>query len=288
MTDDDQDQDDLNESTSSLHALAAAASVSHEERSRLQINFGQVPNKTQLDPRSSPDTDMDDNKSISPTALSPGLKSRRKSRDTHKMAIVTNWLKTYCVLAPAEQLPRQTLFAHYVSYCNKHHYEPAISATFGKGVKAVFPNVKTRRLGTRADSKYHLVGLALSSKLLLNDTKQSPTLDHVLESLNDHVMDRVQPKQYHDEISDLLPTIILPQAAPELCQQASRFATLYHDYCRLFLSVIKSRLLDGLHNCAHKLITDAIAQGFYDFMENTDLQAFITACDSILYDVRFS
>ncbi len=51
-------------------------------------------------------------------------------------------------------IPRQVIFRHYVQVCQKNNIEPVISATLGKMIRSVFPNVKTRRLGTRRLSKY--------------------------------------------------------------------------------------------------------------------------------------
>lgn len=39
--------------------------------------------------------------------------------------------------------------------------EAANSASFGKILRSVFPNIKTRRLGTRGQSKYHYYGLSI-------------------------------------------------------------------------------------------------------------------------------
>lgn len=39
--------------------------------------------------------------------------------------------------------------------------EPVNAASFGKLIRSIFPNLKTRRLGTRGHSKYHYYGIQI-------------------------------------------------------------------------------------------------------------------------------
>ena len=52
-------------------------------------------------------------------------------------------------------LPRQTVYENYEEFCRQTKTEPINNATFGKLIRAIFPNLKTRRLGTRGNSKVH-------------------------------------------------------------------------------------------------------------------------------------
>ncbi len=51
------------------------------------------------------------------------------------------------------------VYDHYVQFCSDYRVEPVNSASFGKFIRAVFPGIKTRRLGTRGKSKYHYCGI---------------------------------------------------------------------------------------------------------------------------------
>ena len=42
--------------------------------------------------------------------------------------------------------------------------EPVNAASFGKLIRSVFPNLKTRRLGTRGNSKYHYYGIRVKDE----------------------------------------------------------------------------------------------------------------------------
>ena len=58
-------------------------------------------------------------------------------------------------------LPRSTLYMHYQDFCKKNAIDPVSQASFGKFIRQKFPNLSTRRLGTRGQSKYHYYGIAI-------------------------------------------------------------------------------------------------------------------------------
>lgn len=51
-------------------------------------------------------------------------------------------------------LQRASMYASYASVCGAHQVKPVSTASFGKAVRATFPGLKTRRLGTRKNSRY--------------------------------------------------------------------------------------------------------------------------------------
>uniref|UniRef100_A0AAY4ATY3 RFX-type winged-helix domain-containing protein n=1 Tax=Denticeps clupeoides TaxID=299321 RepID=A0AAY4ATY3_9TELE len=72
-------------------------------------------------------------------------------------------------------LPRSTLYCHYLLHCQEQKLEPVNAASFGKLIRSVFMGLRTRRLGTRGNSKYHYYGLrikASSSLLRLMEDQQ--------------------------------------------------------------------------------------------------------------------
>ena len=50
-------------------------------------------------------------------------------------------------------LPRGALYSHYLDFCQEANLEPMNQASLGKVIRSIFPDVKTRRLGTRGQSK---------------------------------------------------------------------------------------------------------------------------------------
>lgn len=56
---------------------------------------------------------------------------------------------------------RDRVFARYTERCANERVPTLNPASFGKLVRIIFPNVQTRRLGVRGESKYHYVDLSL-------------------------------------------------------------------------------------------------------------------------------
>ncbi|XP_028158388.1 MHC class II regulatory factor RFX1-like [Ostrinia furnacalis] len=69
------------------------------------------------------------------------------------------WLLDHYETAEGVSLPRSTLYAHYLRHCSAHRLEPVNAASFGKLIRSVFLGLRTRRLGTRGNSKYHYYGI---------------------------------------------------------------------------------------------------------------------------------
>lgn len=105
------------------------------------------------------DEDQDCNGSVSFGSTSADLRA----------AIVSNWLTDHYEPQENISLPRSVLYDHYLEFCQSQGTEPVNSATFGKIIRSVFPTLRTRRLGTRGNSKYHYFGIGLKTDLLGND-----------------------------------------------------------------------------------------------------------------------
>uniref|UniRef100_A0A8B9GUD1 Regulatory factor X, 1a (influences HLA class II expression) n=1 Tax=Astyanax mexicanus TaxID=7994 RepID=A0A8B9GUD1_ASTMX len=85
------------------------------------------------------------------------------------------WLLDNYETAEGVSLPRSTLYCHYLLHCQEQKLEPVNAASFGKLIRSVFMGLKTRRLGTRGNSKYHYYGLRIkagSSLLRLMEDQQ--------------------------------------------------------------------------------------------------------------------
>lgn len=53
-------------------------------------------------------------------------------------------------------------------HCNENKLEPVNAASFGKLIRSVFHGLRTRRLGTRGNSKYHYYGIRIKPDSPLN------------------------------------------------------------------------------------------------------------------------
>ncbi|CAM4470614.1 unnamed protein product [Leuciscus chuanchicus] len=85
------------------------------------------------------------------------------SHNTRASPATVQWLMDNYETAEGVSLPRCTLYCHYLLHCQQTKLEPVNAASFGKLIRSVFMGLRTRRLGTRGNSKYHYYGLRIKS-----------------------------------------------------------------------------------------------------------------------------
>ncbi|XP_019850311.1 PREDICTED: DNA-binding protein RFX2-like isoform X1 [Amphimedon queenslandica] len=82
------------------------------------------------------------------------------------------WLLDNYETAEGVSLPRSTLYNHYLRHCAASKIDAINAASFGKLIRSVFIGLKTRRLGTRGNSKYHYYGIRIKIDSPLNTYPQ--------------------------------------------------------------------------------------------------------------------
>lgn len=87
-----------------------------------------------------------------------GKETKERQRQVFGMV----WLLNLCEASPTAVVPRNRIYARYVSVCADHNLTPLLPALFGKLVRILFPNLTTRRLGMRGQLKYHYCGIKLN------------------------------------------------------------------------------------------------------------------------------
>ncbi|XP_063704529.1 DNA-binding protein RFX2 [Culicoides brevitarsis] len=115
--------------------------------------------------------------STSETESPPNL-----SHATRVSPATVSWLMENYETAEGVSLPRSTLYNHYMRHCNEHKLDAVNAASFGKLIRSVFTGLRTRRLGTRGNSKYHYYGIRIKpGSALVNvlEDKPSTTPNHV-------------------------------------------------------------------------------------------------------------
>ncbi|XP_061702983.1 MHC class II regulatory factor RFX1a isoform X6 [Syngnathoides biaculeatus] len=101
--------------------------------------------------------------------------SQSYSHTARTSPATVQWLLDNYETAEGVSLPRSTLYCHYLLHCQEQKLEPVNAASFGKLIRSVFMGLRTRRLGTRGNSKYHYYGLRIkagSSLLRLMEDQQ--------------------------------------------------------------------------------------------------------------------
>ncbi|XP_078541762.1 MHC class II regulatory factor RFX1 isoform X2 [Lissotriton helveticus] len=96
-----------------------------------------------------------------------GSSSQTYSHTTRASPATVQWLLDNYETAEGVSLPRSTLYCHYLLHCQEQKLEPVNAASFGKLIRSVFMGLRTRRLGTRGNSKYHYYGLRIKANSAL-------------------------------------------------------------------------------------------------------------------------
>uniref|UniRef100_A0AAR2KYD8 DNA-binding protein RFX2 n=1 Tax=Pygocentrus nattereri TaxID=42514 RepID=A0AAR2KYD8_PYGNA len=100
----------------------------------------------------------------SSAALELAIENLHKSEGiaSHKSSLLNRhlqWLLDNYEIADGVSLARCSLYHHYLRHCQEQKLDPVNAASFGKLIRSVFMGLRTRRLGTRGNSKYHYYGI---------------------------------------------------------------------------------------------------------------------------------
>ncbi|XP_076046596.1 DNA-binding protein RFX2-like isoform X3 [Oratosquilla oratoria] len=120
--------------------------------------------------RASPQTDGGVSYMVS--GANPALDADAQATIAHATRVspaTVQWLMDNYETAEGVSLPRSTLYNHYLRHCADNKLDPVNAASFGKLIRSVFLGLRTRRLGTRGNSKYHYYGIRVKPTSTLNN-----------------------------------------------------------------------------------------------------------------------
>ncbi|XP_071655687.1 DNA-binding protein RFX2 isoform X4 [Patagioenas fasciata] len=123
---------------------------------------------------------------------------------SHKSSLLNShlqWLLDNYETAEGVSLPRSSLYNHYLRHCQEHKLDPVNAASFGKLIRSVFMGLRTRRLGTRGNSKYHYYGIRLKPESPLNRL-QEDTQYMAMRQQPVHQKQRYRPVQKVDGMAE--------------------------------------------------------------------------------------
>uniref|UniRef100_A0A2K6NWW2 DNA-binding protein RFX2 n=1 Tax=Rhinopithecus roxellana TaxID=61622 RepID=A0A2K6NWW2_RHIRO len=132
-----------------------------------------------------------------------GMDSTRHSlaHTSRSSPATLQWLLDNYETAEGVSLPRSSLYNHYLRHCQEHKLDPVNAASFGKLIRSVFMGLRTRRLGTRGNSKYHYYGIRLKPDSPLNRL-QEDTQYMAMRQQPMHQKPRYRPAQKTDSLGD--------------------------------------------------------------------------------------
>ncbi|XP_043528989.1 DNA-binding protein RFX2 isoform X5 [Frieseomelitta varia] len=199
------------------------------------------------------------------------LISAAAARASPQTESAVHWLLENYETADGVSLPRSTLYNHYLRHCSENKLDPVNAASFGKLIRSVFLGLRTRRLGTRGNSKYHYYGIRVkpsSPLVMLNEDgtprqqqgtnsqtkrfkfvnqKQDTTYENNTHS-NTNISSNNSPPQYHQYLGEAngaipeFPEIIVGHGSslPEDCtlEDIDTFRSIYREHCEAFLDAV--------------------------------------------------
>ncbi|XP_076307567.1 DNA-binding protein RFX2-like isoform X2 [Tachypleus tridentatus] len=172
---------------------------------------------------------------------------------TRASPATVQWLIDNYETAEGVSLPRSTLYNHYMRHCTEHKLEPVNAASFGKLIRSVFLGLRTRRLGTRGNSKYHYYGIRVKPNSPLNHISEdfnSAALRHqsVNSAKSEAQQHQLAPHQYQHQLylgdaSAAIPNLDLDSSSFSLpddieIEDVHAFRVLYKEHCEAFLDAV--------------------------------------------------
>ncbi|XP_036451819.1 transcription factor RFX3 isoform X2 [Colossoma macropomum] len=94
------------------------------------------------------------------------------AQTTRASPATLQWLLDNYETAEGVSLPRSMLYSHYLRHCQEQKLDPVNAASFGKLIRSIFMGLRTRRLGTRGNSKYHYYGIRVKPDSPLNQLQE--------------------------------------------------------------------------------------------------------------------
>ncbi|XP_038675048.1 DNA-binding protein RFX8-like isoform X1 [Scyliorhinus canicula] len=218
---------------------------------------------------------------------------------------LVKWLLEHFYVCEGWSIPRGLIYQFYLEYCNHNRLNPINAATFGKLVRSVFSDLRTRRLGTRGCGRYHYEGIRVRphshlygrySSLMTN--KQFESLD--FSSLEGESFFTVNNKCRKAESScgstcELTRFTTWEQELEKKysTQMFSVVADSYYNHCQEILQHIRSNQLDKVKNLLtlfwESFTYDAINTSFPDICQlfcSYDAQLYKIIEEILLRDFR--
>ncbi|CDQ69223.1 unnamed protein product [Oncorhynchus mykiss] len=180
-------------------------------------------------------------------------KENNRASKPHSTPATLQWLEENYEIAEGVCIPRSALYMHYLDFCEKHDTQPVNAASFGKIIRQQFPQLTTRRLGTRGQSKYHYYGIAVKESSQYYDVMYSKKgAAWVNETGKKEVTKQTVAYSPRSKLGTLLPDfpnvkdLNLPASLSE--EKVSTFIMMYRTHCQRILdTVIRANFDEASH-----------------------------------------
>ncbi|XP_044535071.1 transcription factor RFX4 [Gracilinanus agilis] len=184
-------------------------------------------------------------------------------------------------------IPRSALYMHYLDFCEKNDTQPVNAASFGKIIRQQFPQLTTRRLGTRGQSKYHYYGIAVKESSQYYDVMYSKKgAAWVSESGKKEVSKQTVAYSPRSKLGTLLPEfpnvkdLNLPASLPE--EKVSTFIMMYRTHCQRILDTVIRANFDEVQSFLLHF-WQGMPPHMLPVLGSSTVVNIVGVCDSILY-----
>ncbi|EPY74046.1 regulatory factor X, 4 (influences HLA class II expression) isoform 1, partial [Camelus ferus] len=208
-------------------------------------------------------------------------KENNRASKPHSTPATLQWLEENYEIAEGVCIPRSALYMHYLDFCEKNDTQPVNAASFGKIIRQQFPQLTTRRLGTRGQSKYHYYGIAVKESSQYYDVMYSKKgAAWVSETGKKEVSKQTVAYSPRSKLGTLLPEfpnvkdLNLPASLPE--EKVSTFIMMYRTHCQRILdTVIRANFDEGLPRHQQSRREVLVLWAFRKAVSQTTVQSFL-------------
>ncbi|CAG5087566.1 Oidioi.mRNA.OKI2018_I69.PAR.g11573.t2.cds [Oikopleura dioica] len=206
------------------------------------------------------------------------------------------WLMDNFETAEGVSLPRARMYDHYILHSEQTNQEPVNAASFGKLVRSVFVNLKTRRLGTRGNSKYHYYGIKIKENSQLHQIQNDPEFQSKVEKIAPKPAKKTRKAEKVKMLSkssmkqiesDILTSVIQFGVDDE---EIELFEDAYREHCEQILDYVLGLQFDELKQYWHDFWHIQHYEGkhlakekFQTLLTIPGVSGWIYQCDQILY-----
>ncbi|XP_020383875.1 DNA-binding protein RFX8 [Rhincodon typus] len=196
---------------------------------------------------------------------------------------LVKWLLEHFYVCEGWSIPRGLIYQFYLEYCNHNRLTPINAATFGKLVRSVFSDLRTRRLGTRGCARYHYEGIRVRPHSHLYGRYSSLMTNKQFESLDFSSLEREsfftvnnkcrKTEKNSGSTCELTRFTSWEQELEKKysTQMFAVVADLYYNHCQEILQHIRSNELDKVRSLLllfwESFTYNAIATSFPDICQ---------------------
>jgi regulatory factor X 4 len=220
-------------------------------------------------------------------------KTSGKTKALKGTPLTLEWLGENYLEAKEQCLPRSTLYMHYQDFCKKNDIEPVSQASFGKFIRQKFPNLSTRRLGTRGQSKYHYYGIAIKESSPYYNavyTRRGITRFSIQGTILNLKKEATQFYSPNSKCGTLLPEFPSIKSAMKYSDKLETFTMMYKTHCqRIVDTICRTNFEDVQEFLVHfwqgmpaHLLSVLSCQATIDFVTVCDFEVYQTLLDVLV------